>query len=146
SALWDDESFREAQRQGVRRYYDAHPEVRSERRGRLTTQNQSEAFRRQNGARVGAALKRYHAVNPEARGEISRRMKALWQDRDYRAKMSAALAGVEKRKLSSEEKARIARIVGAKSRAMWGDEAKRAEIVEAITRAMASESVRALLS
>jgi DNA gyrase A subunit len=56
------------------------------------------------------------------------------------------LTGIEKRPLSPHEKARVAGIISEKSRAMWGDEAKRAEIVEAISQAMASEDVRTRLS
>ena len=73
-------------------------------------------------------------------------MKALWGYSEYRGKMSAALTGVKKRTLTSEEKTRVAAIISERSRAMWGNEAKRAEIVEAIVRAMASEEVRARVS
>ncbi|MFQ6039228.1 MAG: DNA gyrase subunit A [Candidatus Poribacteria bacterium] len=145
-SLWEDENFREVQRQGVRRYYDEHPAAREKRRRRFIRQNQDEGFRRENGKRVSARLKRFYRETPEARAEISRRMKALWQEPDYRAKMSEALSGVEKRELTSEEKVRVAQIISEKSRAMWRDEAKRDEIVEAISRAMASEEVRKKLS
>src|SRR5207302_2101457 len=61
-------------------------------------------------------------------------------------KMSAVLTGVTKRALTPEEKTRVAAIISERSRAMWGNEAKRAEIVEAIIRAMASAEVRARVS
>ncbi len=66
----------------------------------------------------------------------------LWEDADYRAKMSIALANIEKRKLTPEEKARVAQIISEKSRAMWKNEGKRAEITDAITKALTSEEVR----
>ena len=144
--LWEDDSFRAAQREGVQRYYNNHPEVLEERRQRFIKQNQDETFRRENGQRTGAALRQMYQDSPEKRTEISARMKILWSDSDYRAKMSAALSGIEKRQLTPEEKARVAQIISEKSRAMWKDEAKRAEIVEAISRALASDEVRAKIS
>ena len=144
--LWQDEAFRQAQRQGVQRYYDQHPEVREARRENISRQNQDKAFRRQNGKRVSARLKAKYADDPAACAEISRRMKALWADADYRARMSAALAGIEKRALTPEQKERVAQILGEKSRAMWGNDAKRAEITAAIVEAMSSEALRAKLS
>jgi len=145
-ALWEDEAFREAQRQGVQRYYAEHPEAREERRSRLAQQNRDDAFRRENGQRVSSRLKQHYREHPEECTEISARTRALWADPNYRTRMSAALANVDKRKLTPEEKARVARIISEKSRAMWGDDSKRAEIVEAISRAMASEVVRAKVS
>ncbi|MBC7929685.1 MAG: intein-containing DNA gyrase subunit A, partial [Rubrivivax sp.] len=144
--LWKDEAFRVAQREGVRRYYDEHPEIIDERRRRFVNQNRDEAFRKENGKRVSASLKNLYKDNVEARAEISKRMKALWDDPDYRLKMSAALSGVEKRELTPEEKARVSRIISEKSRAMWEDEGKRAEIVEAISRSLACAKVRAKIS
>ena len=144
--LWKDETFRKAQREGVQRYYDEHPEVVEKRRQRFIRQNQDETFRQENGPRVSSGLKRLYQDNAGARAEISRRMKALWADPDYRAKMNAALSGIEKRELSTVEKARVAQIISEKSRAMWKDEAKRAEIVDAISRALASAEVRAKIS
>ncbi len=144
AALWEDDSFRDAQRQGVKQYYSEHPKVLEERRQRFIRQNRDEKFREENGQRIAPALKQYFA-DPDVRAEISSRMKALWQDPDYRAKMSEALRGIDKRALTLAEKARVAKIISQKSRAMWGDEAKRAEIVEAISRAMASEELRAQL-
>ena len=144
--LWQDENFRQAQRQGVMRYYDQHPEVRQARRESISLQNRDETFRRQNGKRVSAALKAKYAADPTSCAEISRRMKALWADADYRVRMSAALVGIEKRPLTSEQKERVAQILSEKSRAMWGDDVKRAEIIAAITEAMSSETLRAKLS
>jgi len=144
--LWQDEGFRQAQRQGVQRYYDQHPEVREARRERMSRQNQDEAFRRENGKRVSASLKAAYAADPAACAEISRRMKALWADADYRTRMSAALVGVEKRPLTPQQKERVAQILSEKSRAMWGNDAKRAEITAAIIQAMSSEVLRAKLS
>ena len=112
----------------------------------MTHQNKDEAFRQVNGQRTSAGLKRRFQQNPSLAAEISRRMSALWQDPDYRAKMSEALAGIEKRELTPEEKSRVAQIISEKSRAMWGDDAKRTEIVAAISRAMATEEVRAKVS
>ncbi|MGH9900535.1 MAG: DNA gyrase subunit A, partial [Pyrinomonadaceae bacterium] len=144
--LWRDEAFRAAQREGVRRYYDEHPGVVKERRQSFVRQNKDEAFRKVNGRRVSVSLKRLYRNNAEARSEISRRMKALWADPDYRLRMGAALSGIERRELTSEEKARVARIISEKSRAMRQDEGKRAEIVEAISRSLASAEVRAKIS
>ncbi len=143
--FWEDKTFREQQRQGVRRYYDEHPEVREERRRRFISQNQEMGFRQENIHRTSVGMKQYFAENPQACEEISRRMKALWEDADYRAKMSMALANVEKRQLTPQEKARVAQIISEKSRAMWRDEEKRVRIVEAISQALASEEVRAKL-
>lgn len=144
--LWQDEAFREAQREGVQRYYKEHPEASEARRRKMVRQNRDQEFRRENGQRISAALKQRFAEDSEARAELSRRMKALWADPEYRARISQALTGVEKRTLTSEEKARVARVIGEKSRAMWSDDSKRAEIVAAITAVMASEALRAKLS
>src|SRR3989442_14408335 len=111
----------------------------------MVQQNRSPEFRRENGKRVAVNIRAYYAINPEARAEISRRMQTLWGDPDYRARLRAALVGVEKRQLTPAEKARVARIISEKSRAMWRDDAKRAEIVHAISAAMASPAIRAQL-
>lgn len=143
--LWEDESFRRSQREGIKRYYDEHPEAREQRRNRFIIQNRSEKFRVENGKRIAAAAKSYFA-DPLVRAEISERMQKLWADPDYRAKMSKALQNVSKRPLTADEKARIGKIISAKSRAMWGNDAKREEIVKAISLAMQSEESRARLS
>ncbi len=144
--LWQDAAFRETQRQGVQRYYDQTPQAREQRRERMTRQNKDEAFRAANGQRASAGLKRRFAADATLAAAISERMAALWQDPDYREKMSFALSGVEKRTLSPKEKERVAQVISEKSRAMWGDEAKRTEIVQAISQAMASPEVRARVS
>jgi DNA gyrase subunit A len=129
--LWQDKTFRAAQREGVREYYEQHPEVREQRRLRFIQQNRDHTFRKENGPRVAAASKRYFA-DPVVRAEISQRMRALWLNPDYRAKMSKALQGIERRELTLQEKDRIAKIISEKSRAMWRDDAKRAEYAKAI--------------
>jgi len=144
--LWEDDEFRELQKQGVKRYYDDHPEVREQRRNIFINQNKQEEFRKENASRSSAGIKRYYSQNPQACAEISMRMKALWEDEDYRSRMRTALANIEKRELSPEEKARIAQIISEKSRQMWKNEEKRSQIVEAISRALSSEKVRAKLS
>nr|WP_221066927.1 DNA gyrase subunit A [Methylomagnum ishizawai] len=144
--LWKDPEFREAQKHGVRRFYAENPEVLEQRRRRFIRQNQDEDFRRQNGPRMADGLKRHFSERPQAREAISARMQALWQDEEYRERMSEALSGIEKRPLSDEEKARVAAIISEKSKAMWGDDAKRVEIVEAISRAMADPGIRAKIS
>lgn len=143
--LWHDEQFRATQRHGVQRFYAEHPEVREERRQRFIKQNRDDKFRQENGARIAPALKKRFG-DPAKRAEISNRMRELWEDPNYRAKMRQALAGVEKRQLTSEEKQRISKIISESSRAMWRDAQKRAAIIEAISDAMASEDLRALLS
>ncbi len=140
--LWAKEEFRVGQGEAVRRYYAEHPEVREERRRRFREQNRSAEFRRENGKRVAKSIRAFYARNPGAGQEISRRMKALWSDQDYRVRMKAVLTNVEKRPLTREEKERIGQIISIRSRAMWGDDAKRAEIVNAISAAMASKEVR----
>jgi len=144
--LWQDDTFRQTQRKGVRRYYEQHPEAREARRGRMIAQNQDKAFRRENGRRVSVSLKAKFADDPALAAEISRRMKALWADADYRTRMSAALVGIEKRPLTPAQKLRVSQILSEKSRAMWGDDAKRVKIVAAITAAMASKELRVKLS
>jgi DNA gyrase/topoisomerase IV, subunit A len=144
--LWKDENFREAQRTGVKNYYENNPEVIEERRKQFIEQNKNEEFRKENGKRVSAKLKQNFAENPSLALEISSRMKALWADSDYRLKMSEALSGLEKRQLTSEEKSRVARIISEKSIAMWQDDDKRTEITEAITKALSSSEVRAKMS
>ena len=144
--LWKDESFREAQRNGVKNFYANNKEVVESRRQNFIEQNKNEEFRRQNGQRVGAKLRRNFAENPKLKDEISRRMKELWLDEDYRAKMSKALKGLEKRPLSAVEKTRVANIISEKSRMMWQDEDKRREISKAIADALSSPEVRAKLS
>ncbi len=142
AALWQDESFREAQRDGVAKYYNDNPQVRESRRKRMTVQNSDPAFRAANGKRVAASLKAKYADDPDARAAISKRMKDLWADDEYRVKMSEALRGIEKKPLTSAQKAEVARFVGEKSRAMWQDDAKREEITSAIVAAMASPELR----
>ena len=66
-------------------------------------------------------------------------MRALWQDPDYRQRMSVALRGIEKRPLTAEQRKEVSRIVSQKSREMWSNENKRAEIIAAIVNAMASD-------
>ncbi|HSK72970.1 MAG TPA: DNA gyrase subunit A, partial [Pyrinomonadaceae bacterium] len=144
--LWQDEDFRQKQRDSVKRYYGENLEVLEERKKRFVEQNKDEEFRRRNGKKVSDTLKSKFKENPQIAAEISRRMKQLWADADYRAKMSKALKGIERRPLTPEEKARVSRIISEKSKAMWQNEAKRAEIVEAITRALSSEEVRAKMS
>ncbi|HEY9245942.1 MAG TPA: DNA gyrase subunit A, partial [Candidatus Methanoperedens sp.] len=143
--FWKDKTFREQQRQGVQRYYDKHPEVKDERRHRFVNQNQEKIFRQENAYRTSIGMKEYFAKNPQACTEISRRMKALWENADYSAKMSIALADLEKRQLTPEEKAKVAQIISEKSRAMWGNEEKRAKIIQAISHALASEEARGKL-
>jgi DNA gyrase/topoisomerase IV subunit A len=146
TALWETDSFRQAQREGVQRYYQTHPEVIEKRRERFVHQNQDDTFKRENGVRVGSALRKRYAEDAEACKAISERMKRLWSDPDYREKMSVVLADVEKRELTPEEKARISQIISEKSRAMWADDDKREQIVAAIVTAMASPEVRTKLS
>ena len=140
--LWEDNAFRQTQRQGVQRYYLENPSVLAERRQRLIAQNKSEAFRQTQSGRASQRLKKYYREHPAARTEISSRMKALWADPDYREKMSAALSDIEKRALTPAEKQRVAQIVSEKSRVMWADDEKRAEIIAAIIRAMSSAEIR----
>ena len=144
--LWKSEEFRRAQREGVQNFYAENPAVLAERKEQFIKQNKDENFRLENGRRVSKSLKKYYAENPQTAREISERMKALWADEDYRRKMSEVLTGIEKRELSAEEKSRVAKIISEKSKAMWQDDGKRAEIVEAISRALASEEVRAKMS
>jgi DNA gyrase A subunit len=144
--MWSSSAFRNAQRAGVQSYYSQHPQARQLRRVRMTQQNQHPAFRRANGQRVAPALRALYAAQPERRTQIAERMRALWQDLDYRERMSAALCGIERRRLTPEQRHEVSRIVSEKSKAMWGDESKRAEIVAAIVNAMANQSVRAKLS
>ncbi len=144
--LWQSEEFRQAQSAGVKRYYAENPQVLEDRKNRFVEQNKDENFRLKNGQRVSKSLKKCFAENPQMARDISDRMKALWSDEDYRQKMSVALTCIEKRELTMEEKSRIAKIISEKSKAMWKNEAKRSEIVEAISRALASEEVRAKIS
>lgn len=144
--LWQDEGFRQKQREGVKNYYAQHPEIIEERRARFVEQNQNEAFKKENGLRVAKTNKQRFAENPALSEEISVRMKTLWQDADYREKMRLALKDVEKRPLSPEEKARVAQIISEKSRAMWQDDDKRAEISNAIAQSLSSPEVRQKIS
>jgi DNA gyrase subunit A len=141
--LWNDPEFREAQKNGIQRFYAENPEALEKRRERFVIQNRDPEFRQQNSERTARGLRRYYAEQPQARQVIAARMQALWQVPEYREKMAEALSGIEKRPLSSEEKARVAQIVAEKSKAMWDDDVKRAEIVDAICLAMASPEVRA---
>ena len=145
-ALWNNPEFRAAQRDGVQRYYARNPQVRSIRRARMIAQNRHPAFRQINGQRLAPLLRAHYATNPERRAQISERMRQLWQDPDYRMRMSNALSGLSKRPLSPEQQREVSRIVSEKSRAMWSDDTKRAEIVAAIVAAMSSHAVRARIS
>ena len=144
--LWLDDDFRQKQREGVQAYYAANPDVIEARRNRFVLQNKNPIFRKENGLRIAKTLKQRFADNPALCEEISVRMKALWQDSDYREKMKLALADVEKRPLSPEEKQRVAQIISEKSRAMWQDDEKRAEISMAIAQSLASPEVRQKIS
>lgn len=146
ASLWQNEEFREAQREGVRKYQAEHPEAVEANRQRLRERNRSEAFRQANGARLAKVLHEKYEREPELGRRISARMRELWQDADYREKMSRALRGVEKRPLTPEQKEQVARIISEKSRAMWQDETKRAEITAAITQALTDPQVRARIS
>ncbi len=144
--LWNDPDFRSAQRQSVQRYYAEHPDVVDERRQRFIAQNQDASFKTQNAGRTSIGLRRYYTNHPDARTAITERMRELWQDADYREQMSNALSGLEKRPLSDDDQARIARIVSEKSKLMWRDDEKRGQIVAAICRALASEEIRSKIS
>ena len=144
--LWNDASFRAAQRTGVLRYYAQNPAALEARRARFVLQNQNAAFRSANGKRVGAALKRRYASDLAACAAMAERMKTIWADPAYRARMSMALRGVSKRPLTSEQKQRVAQILSEKSRAMWADPCCRARIAKAHTAAMQSSAVRARVS
>ncbi len=144
--LWRRDDFREAQRNGARKYYAEHPEAVEANRQRLIARNKDEEFRKANGPRLAKALREKYEQEPELARQISERMRELWRDEDYRAKMGRALNGIEKRPLTPEQKEHVAQIISEKSRAMWQDEAKRAEIVAAITRALTDPDVRARIS
>jgi DNA gyrase subunit A len=145
-ALWENPEFRVAQREGVRGYYARNPQARNARRERMIAQNRHPAFRQVNGQRIAPQLRALYASNPELRIQVADRMRALWQDPDYRERMSKALSGLSRRPLTPEQRREVSRIVSEKSRAMWGDEAKRAEIVAAIINAMSSPRIRSRLS
>lgn len=144
--LWQDEDFRKKQKQGVQNYYLEHPEVLLERKNRFITQNKDANFRAQNGERISSRLKKFFQENPEAKNQISIQMKALWKDPDYRKKMSKALVGIEKRPLTSEQKQQVAKIISEKSKLMWADQSKKAEIIATICHALSSQEVRAKIS
>ena len=144
--LWLDPQFRAAQRAGVQRFYSRNPHMREYQRQRLIRRNQDLAFRQANGPRISARMRAYVEANPQVRVETAQRMRALWQDPDYRQRMSVALRGIEKRPLTAEQRKEVSRIVAQKSREMWGNENKRAEIIAAIINAMASDTVRKKLS
>jgi DNA gyrase A subunit len=144
--MWDDPQFRVVQREGVQRYYARNPQVREQRRERMARQNRHPVFRAGNGKRIAPKLRALYAANPDLRAQVAERMRALWQDADYRERMSNALRGVEKRPLTPAQRAEVSRVVSEKSRAMWGDDARRTEIVAAISAAMARPAVRARVS
>ena len=144
--LWKSEDFRQAQRDGVKKYQAAHPEAVEANRQRLIARNKSEAFRQVNRQRIAKVLRTKYQEQPELVEQIAERMRQLWQDADYRKKMSVALKGIEKRPLTPEQKNRVSEIIAGKSKAMWQDETKRSEIVAAINRAFASPELRARIS
>ncbi|WP_129673108.1 DNA gyrase subunit A [Candidatus Chloroploca sp. Khr17] len=140
--LWSDDTFRAAQAAGVQTYYDAHPEVRAERRQRMIEQNQNVEFRSANGPRVAASLRERHQRNPDEARQRGDYLRQLWQDPVYRAKMSRALRGIEKRPLTESQRARVAQIVAARSKDMWADPEQRQRVIAAITFAMSDPAVR----
>jgi DNA gyrase subunit A len=144
--LWQDPQFRVIQREGIRRYYDDNPHARRLRRERMIRQNRHLSFRLVNGQRIAPKLRARYVSNPALRAQVAERMRLLWQDPEYRIRMSKVLKGIEKRPLTPKQRRDVSRIVSAKSREMWGDDAKRAEIVAAITAAMARPEVRARVS
>jgi DNA gyrase A subunit len=145
-AMWQDPQFRALQRAGVQGYYASNPQARQSRRERMIHQNRHPAFRVVNGQRIAPLLKARYASNPELGAEIAARMRSLWLDPEYRERMSKAIRGIEKRPLTPEQRAEVSRIVSEKSRAMWGNEEKRAEIVSAIIAAMSRPELRRKLS
>jgi len=145
-ALWQDDDFRAAQRAGIQHYYATHPEVVEERRQRMVAQNQSEAFRSENGDRVSQSLREWHKNNPDVARQRGEYLRQLWQDPEYRTKMSKILHGIKKRPLTPEQKQQVSQIIAEKSRAMWADTAMREKITRAIIRAMENPELRAQLS
>jgi DNA gyrase A subunit len=143
--LWKDESFRTAQREGVQRYYNENPKIREDRRARFIEQNQDKDFIARSAQTRSQVLKE-RFQDPQLREELSARMKALWAEPDYQEKMKKALKGASKRPLSETEKKRVAQIISEKSKAMWTNDEKRAEITAAVVEALTSESIRERLS
>ncbi|MBI5515271.1 MAG: DNA gyrase subunit A [Deltaproteobacteria bacterium] len=145
-ALWQQEDFRRAQREGVLGYYARTPAARASRRERMVAQNKSAEFREANGQRTSRALKALHEAHPERAARLGQRIRELWQDPDYRAKMSKALRGVERRLPSPETQARVARIISEASRARWADPAERARVIAAITASLVDPALRERIS
>ncbi|MBI3615093.1 MAG: DNA gyrase subunit A [Candidatus Omnitrophica bacterium] len=143
--LWNQETFRVLQREGIQRYYRENPEALEERRQRIILQNRSEAFRKKNGQRIAQRLRMRFAKDPELGRQISRRMRLLWESSDYRAKMNKALRGIKKRPLTPQQTERVRQIISEKSRAMWNS-SKREAIIQATRAALSRPEIRRKIS
>jgi DNA gyrase subunit A len=144
--MWSSPEFRSRQKAGVQRYYATHPEAVTAHRMRRIAFNKSPAFRAQNAIVARQRMRNLYATHPERRQEIAQKLRELWQDPEYRARITAALQGVEKRPLTKAERQRVSGIIAERSRAMWGNDAKREAIVAAISLAMARPEMRQYLS
>ncbi len=143
--LWNQETFRVLQREGIQRYYRENPEALEKRRQRIVLQNRSEAFRKKNGQRIAQRLRMRFAKDPELGRQISRRIRLLWESSDYRAKMNKALRGIEKRPLTPQQAERVRQIISEKSRAMWNS-SKREAIIQATRATLSRPEIRRKIS
>ncbi|MBI3292834.1 MAG: DNA gyrase subunit A [Elusimicrobia bacterium] len=141
-SLWGDPRFRAHQAEGVKRYYEAHPEARERRRALTIQRNRSKEFQAQSAQVRSAIFKARFAADPQLAKQIGERMRKRWGDPQYREKMSKVLKGSHTTPLSPESMQRVKAIISLKSRQMWAS-SKRREIVQAIRRAMQSPEIRA---
>ena len=145
--LWQQDTFRSKQRNGVLAYYKAHPEIREARRQHFIEANRSNRYRTaENEARRVRSLARFYVQHPEQVERSSKRMKVKWQDAAFRALMSQALTGLKKAPLKPETKLRVAAKIAAKNRRMWADPDKRARLIRAIRTALGHPAVRQKIS
>jgi len=145
--LWQQAAFRQAQREGVQRYFTTHPEAVERARQRLVIANRSNRHRTEESERRRkASLAQFYRTHPEHLSNVARKARERWSTPEFRAIMSAALRGVVKRPLDPETKKRVAQAISQKSRAMWARPAERVRIVQALRAAMRQPAMRRLIS
>ncbi|MBI3997351.1 MAG: DNA gyrase subunit A [Candidatus Omnitrophica bacterium] len=145
--LWQQETFRAAQRNGVKAYYNANPEVREARRKRFIEANRSGVYQTDaNKWKRLEALKQFYQQHPQMLQASAQRMRARWSNPKHRVQMTKALQGIVKRPLNVRTKRLVADAIRANNRAMWTNPQERQRIVEAIRTAVRRPEIRQQLS
>ncbi len=145
--LWQQETFRAAQRRGVQEYYETHPEAREAKRRSMIEANRSGCYRTaESEQRRRETLKALYQQQPTRRESLAQGAKTRWQDAAFREKMSKALRGLVKRPLDPQTKQRVAKAISANNHAMWNNPTQRSRIVQAMRAVMQRPEIRQEIS